>query len=615
MNLDRILRGVTKPARYTGGEWNSIQKGWDEVDVRVALAFPDVYEIGMSNMGLAILYDLLNREPHILAERVYAPWPDMEAALRREKAPLFSLESRRPLAEFDVIGFSLGYELTYTNVLNMLDLAGIPLRSAQRTRAHPLIIAGGSCATNPEPLADFMDLFVVGEGEEVALELMELFRRWKAGGGSREELLNQAAQIPGVYVPILYDVSYRDDGTLGGISPAREGGPQTVERRIVSQLPPILTRPVVPHIQIVHDRAAIEIQRGCTRGCRFCQAGIIYRPVRCRSVEEIVAAAGELLRNTGYNELSLVSLSTADYPHIWELVNALVERYRNTRLSISLPSLRVDSFSVKLADTLSGHKKGSLTFAPEAGNERMRRVINKGVTEEDMLSAAEAAFSQGWTTLKLYFMVGLPTETMEDVAGIAGLARKVKDVGRRCAGGRAQVNVSVATLVPKPHTPFQWMGQDTSEALLPKHDLLRNSLKRSGIRLSWHDTQVSLLEAVFSRGDRRLGAAVERAWQLGCRFDAWSELFCFDKWQQAMADCGLDMSFYAHRERSLNEVLPWGHIDSGASHAFLWREHQRIKSGRVTPDCRFGPCAVCGLYYREASCAEKFHQLLGEKRP
>ncbi|MBI2952816.1 MAG: TIGR03960 family B12-binding radical SAM protein [Chloroflexi bacterium] len=602
VSIDRILKRVTKPARYTGNEWNIVVKDWDKAEVKVALVYPDVYEVGMSNFGLQILYDLLNREDGIIAERCYAPWVDMEAEMRKEEVPLFSLENRRPLREFDIVGFSLSHELTFTNVLNVLDLAGIPLLAEERDERYPLIIAGGSACYNPEPMASFIDLFAIGEGEEVALELVNAYREAGARGGSgkgpdRAAFLRRAAQIPGIYAPSLYDVRYDGDGLVTEVAPGVPEASPSIARRFVKQLPPTPTKPLVPFLNTVHDRAMIEVQRGCTRGCRFCQAGMIYRPIRERSKEEILSTAEELLANTGYEELSLVSLSTSDHSEIEGIVADLTRRHPN--LSISLPSLRIDSFSVGLVESIQRRKTG-LTFAPEAGTQRMRDVINKGVTEDDMLQTAEAAFSRGWASLKLYFMIGLPTETMEDVEGIADLARKVKAVGRRHRGHRAQVSVSVATLIPKPDSPFQWLGQERPETVSPKQEFLRNALR--GIRFSWHEPESSLLEAVLSRGDRRLGKVIHRAWQLGCKFDAWSEHQKHDVWLRAFHDWGLDPAFYAYRERATQEVLPWDHITSGVTKKFLLREYEHRMTGRLTPDCRSGLCGACGLRQLKAGC-------------
>ncbi len=614
-DLDRVIRRVSKPARYTGGEWNCVVKDWGRTPLRFALAYPDVYDIGMSNLGLAILYDILNGQADVLCERVYAPWTDMEQAMRQEGLPLFSLETRHPLAEFDVIGFSLGYELTYTNLLNMLDLAGVPLLAAERKQALPLVIAGGSGALNPEPLADFVDAFALGDGEELVLDIVACLRRFKdKGRRSKRELLRELARIEGIYVPRFYDVSYQADGSIAEIKPIEAAAPARPRKRFLQKLPPPLTRPIVPFVQTVHDRAGIEVQRGCTQGCRFCQAGVIYRPRLERPVEEVVAAARELLANTGYRELSLLSLSTTDHSQIVPMVQAL-KRDLGGGIVISLPSLRVDSFSVEMAEAAAGPGKHTITFAPEAGSQRLRLAINKLVGEEDVLRATEAAFSRGWTGIKLYFMVGLPTETMEDVQGIVDLAAKVKEIGRRYHRGRARVRVSTSTFIPKPHTPFQWARQNTAEELAPKHELLRTGCKRAGLELSWEDPEHSLLEAVVSRGDRRLGRAIRRAWELGCRFDAWHEQMDWGRWQQAFQECGLDPAFYAQREPGLFETFPSSHIDVGVSKAYLRGEWQRTLRGETTADCHQGDCHVCGVERLGAeACVEKVSELAEKRR-
>ena len=603
--LDNILHQVTKPARYTGNEWNSRKKDWDKTRIRIALAYPDVYEIGMSNMALPILYDLINSQPDVLAERVYAPWVDMASVMQSNNIPLFSLESRRPLKDFDVIGFSLGYELCYTNVLNMLHLAQIPLFASERSDSHPLVIAGGSCALNPEPMADFIDFFVIGDGEEVSLELLEKFRNWKEEGVKKPELLRQLATIPGVYVPSLYQVEYQTDGTTKAITPTTAEAKPCIQRQIVSKLPPPPTRPVVPYVEVVHDRGAIEISRGCTRGCRFCHASAIYRPVRERPPEEVLQAVGELIGNCGYDEISLVSLSTSDYSHIDELIAKLAQRHYDHNLAISLPSLRMDKSSVRLINSLPTRRKTGLTFAPEAGSERLQKVINKRIPEDILMETATAAFDSGWTNLKLYFMIGLPTETADDVEGIIQLVNKVHSLGKNAPGKRPQVRVSLTTFVPKPHTPFQWVAQESGEQLNAKHDLLRKGLHRRGINLSWQEPKISLLEAVLSRGDRRLGKVLHRVWQLGSTFDAWSEQFDYENWLRAFAETGLEQAFYARRERPLDELLPWAHIDIGLTTSFLKREYQRALSGEETPDCRYNPCHACGLERSQAECRKK----------
>lgn len=595
--LARILARVQKPGRYIGGEWNQVRKPWGQVAARVALVFPDVYEIGMSNLGLAILYDILNREPDILAERVYAPWVDMERELRAAGLRLFSLESRRPLHAFDVVGLSLPYEQLYTNALNVLDLGGIPVLAAERGGEHPVVIAGGGATYNPEPMADFVDAFVIGEGEEVALEVVREVAAWlpgRRGPGAREALMRRLAAIPGVYVPSLYHVSYRADGTIRAVEPAEPGVPARVRKRVVPRLPPPPTRPLVPHIDVVHNRAMVEVQRGCTRGCRFCHAGFTYRPVRERPVGEVLEAVEEILAHTGHDELALLSLSTADYSHIRELVEALQARYAGGHLSISLPSLRLDSFSVDLVDSLQGGRRTGLTFAPEAATPGLRNAINKPIPGEDLLEVARLVYRRGWPTIKLYFMIGLPGETMGDVEAIARLVRKVLAVGREEMGGRARVHVGVSTFVPKPHTPFQWAPLEDERAIREKQALLRRMLRKGPVRLTWNDPDETWLEAVLSRGDRRLGAVILDTWRAGARFDGWQEQFQVQCWREAFARAGLDPDFYIRRARTFEEVLPWDHIDAGVFKRFLWREYQRGLAGDVTPDCRVG-CVGCGV--------------------
>jgi len=589
-----------------------VVKDWDKTFIRIALSYPDLYEIGMSNMALPILYELLNSQPDVLAERVYAPWLDMEAVMRTAGIPLFSLESKHPLKDFDIIGFSLGYELTYTNVLNMLHLAQIPVLASERSDSHPVVIAGGSCALNPEPMADFIDFFVIGDGEEVLLELLDSFRDWKreGKGAPKRELFRQVATIPGIYVPSLYQVEYQADGSFKSITPTAAQAKPTIQRRIVTKLPPPVTKPVVPYIEVVHDRGAIEIQRGCTRGCRFCQAGTIYRPVRQRSQSEVVQAAGELIANCGYNEVSLVSLSTSDYVGIDELVANLGHRYHNHNLSLSLPSLRIDSFSVRLMEALPSRRKTGLTFAPEAGSERLRRSINKDIPEDELLKTAAAAFDRGWISLKLYFMLGLPTETIDDIEDIIQLVDKIRSLGKKVKRKRPQLRISLSTFVPKPHTPFQWVAQVDEEQLNSKRELLNRGLHRKGVRLSWPDPKASLLEAVLSRGDRQLGKVIHRAWQLGSTFDAWSEHFNYGNWLCAFEETGLEPSFYAHRERPLDEPLPWAHIDVGVTTAFLKQEYQRALEGIETSDCRYKACNACGLERWQPACQQK-HQKPG----
>ncbi|MDD5398737.1 MAG: TIGR03960 family B12-binding radical SAM protein [Dehalococcoidia bacterium] len=595
---DKILQGIVKPARYTGGEWNSIPKNWETADLRVALAFPDIYEVGMSNMAIPILYEIINGIPGALAERVYAPWVDMEQALRRYNHPLCSLETGRPLRDFDIIGFSLGYELSYTTVLNMLDLAGVPVFSSQRDGSFPLIVAGGTCTMNPEPLSDFVDVFFAGEAEGVLEEMLTVVREHR---NSRDALLRNLAKLPGIYVPRFYSASYREDGTLASMHPADNGAPASIAKAVADNLRPV-TRPVVPYIEVIHDRAAIEIQRGCSRGCRFCQAGILYRPVRELPEDTVLETAGCLLENTGYNTLALISLSSGDYSNIRHLVQTLSDKYARSGITISLPSLRMDKSSIDLIDSLPAGRKTTLTFAPEAGSERLRRAINKWIPRDAMLETFASAFEKDWMNLKLYFMVGLPTEAMEDVNDIAVLVDSVSRLGKSIRGRPPRVRISVSSFVPKPHTPCQWAAQDTGEQLEAKQALLQGLLRRSGVKLSWHDTKTSLLEAVLARGDRRLGAVIYSAWKRGCRLATWSELFDYSRWQQAFEECGIDPSFYAHRERDPSELLPWQHISPGVSTAFLRSERERMFSGELTGDCRAEACNLCGLQGSHPSC-------------
>jgi len=605
---DDILSKVQKPARYTGGEWNSVVKDWQQVDIKVALSYPDVYEIGMSNVGLTILYGILNRQPDVLAERVFAPWTDMEAELRANKQPLLSLETGHPLGEFDIIGFSLGYELTYTNVLNMLDLAGIPLLATERNDSHPLIIAGGGCTLNPEPMADFIDAFIIGDGEEVLPEFIECYRKWRKQEGDKKELLLKMAAISGVYVPGLYKVEYDAEGLTKSVIPTAPEASPTIERRLVEKLPPPVTNPVVPFIEVVQDRGAVEISRGCSRGCRFCNAGMIYRPVRERPQDEIMEAVSQLITNCGYDEISLLSLSTSDYTDIEELVTSIGNTFGDQNLAISLPSLRINRTSVNLVNCLAHRKKTGLTFAPEAGSKRLQRVINKETSEEDLLNTASAAFESGWTTLKLYFMFGLPTEEIEDIDGIINLINEVHAIARKTPGRRPRIRISLATFIPKPHTPFQWMDQENKQGLEAKLEHLRQGIRRRGVELSWDNPKVSLLEAVLSRGDRRLGKVIRLAWQSGATFDAWGERFDYDKWQKAFDEAGLDPDFYAYRQRSLDETLPWSHLSSGVSEAFLKREYKRALKGELTGDCRSQKCNACGLEKKVAKCRLKLSE-------
>ena len=593
--LARILPTVQKPGRYTGGEYNQLIKDWDATPLHTALAFPDIYDLAMSNLGMTILLDVINRQPDMLAERVFSPWIDMERALRDNAVPLYSLESKRPVADFDLLGISLPYETLYTNALNLLDLAGIPLRTADRDESYPLVIAGGHATFNPEPMAPLIDAFVIGEGEEAILEVARAVHAWKGSGEPKAALLEQLAHIHGVYVPSLFHVVYKDDGTIHSVLPAVEGIPVRVLKRIVGRLPAPPQRLLVPHIDITHNRVPIEIMRGCTRGCRFCHAGMVNRPVRERPVEEILDTMDHLLTQTGYEEVGLLSLSSSDYTHMLELIQGVNERFAGRHVNISLPSLRIESFSVELMDLLKQNStRGGFTLAPEAATERMRGIINKPVTTEQLLTTADAIFSRGWHTIKLYFMIGHPEETLEDVQAIADLCKQVLSIGRERIGKRARVHAGVSTFVPKPHTPFQWVSADTIEMIEAKQTLLRTSLRGNGLKLTWTDPHETLLEALLSRGDRRIAEVVQRAWEMGARFDAWREHFDFQRWQTACDQTGIDLHFYIHRQRQEDEVFPWEHIDIAVKKTFLLEDYRMSKKGEVRPDCR-EHCYACGI--------------------
>lgn len=586
--FNQILSRVEKPARYIGGEWNSIVK--QQADLRFGLLFPDVYEIGMSHLGSRILYHVLNSEEGVACERAFAPWPDLEKVLREEKLPLFSLETKRPLGEFDILGFSLLYEMCYTNILQMLDLSGIPLLAKDRTEDDPLIICGGPCVCNPAPIAPFMDAVLIGDGEEMTLELVRAVRRAKAEGRSKEELFNEISQIRGVYVP------------------SRKGKDTKVVRRIVRDLDktPFTGKPIVPYLGIVHDRVALEVMRGCTRGCRFCQAGYIYRPVRERKSDTVMQLAREQVGCTGYDEVSLLSLSTGDYSEVHRLVPQIIREMEAGKVSVALPSLRVDSELANDLSVMQTVRKAGLTFAPEAGTQRLRDVINKNVTEEDILRATQDAFSAGWSSVKLYFMIGLPTETDDDILGIAELARKVSwqyyQLPKEKRGKGLRINVSVSTFVPKPFTAFQWCGQVAADEIRRKQELLRGAIKGvRGAELNCHYSLLSVLEAAFSRGDERLSGALLRAYELGCRFDAWTEHFQPKAWSQAFADCGLSEEAYAQREYGLDEPLPWDFVDMLVTKDYLKREYERAMSGQTTPDCREHCNGCFGARY-ETNC-------------
>jgi radical SAM family uncharacterized protein len=592
--LERILPTVQKPGRYTGGEINQVVKDWQAVATRIALIFPDIYDIGMSNLGLAILYEQINNRPDALAERAYTPWTDMQAALRQAGLPLYSLESHHALADFDILAFSLPYETLYTNTLSTLDLAGVPLRSAGRGAEHPLVIAGGHAAYNPEPMHAFIDAFVIGEGEEVIHEIIAVHQAWKRSGAPRQELLQALAGVWGVYVPALYQAHYHADGTFARLDKLWEPAPLPVVKRIVAKLPPPPTRLLVPYIETVHNRVPVEIMRGCTRGCRFCHAGMINRPVRERPADEVLAALEASLQNTGYEEIALLSLSSSDYTHILELVNAVGERFAGRHVTVSLPSLRIESFSVELMDALKDSRRGGFTLAPEAATERMREIINKPVSTAQLLETARAIYSRGWHTIKLYFMIGHPSETIEDVAAIADLCKAVLAEGRRLIGRRAEVHAGVSTFVPKPHTPFQWVPCDSVEQILAKQGLLKRALRGPGLKLSWTQPEDTLLEAWLSRGDRRMAEVIFTAWQNGASFDAWQEHFRYPVWLEAFAAHGLDPEFYTHRERPIDEVFPWEHINSSVRKKFLTEDYLWSLQGKTRVDCR-ERCFACGI--------------------
>lgn len=598
-DIEKLLKRVEKPARYTGGEVNSVIKNPAEADVRFAFAFPDTYEIGMSYMGLQILYNILNMQDYVYCERVFAPAMDMEKLMREENVPLFSIETKTPIKEFDILGFTLQYEMSYTNILNMLNLAGIPMMSADRDDSYPLLVAGGPCAFNPEPLADFFDLFLIGDGEEVLPAITDLYRKCD----SKKEFLKKACQMTGVYVPSFYDVKYNGDGTVAAYIKNYENAPEKVGKCLIDDIEPLPfpTKNIVPFIDVVHDRASVESFRGCTRGCRFCQAGMIYRPVRERKPETILALAEEQLKNTGHEELSLLSLSTSDHSCFEPLALELVKKCAEKHVNLSLPSLRLDSFSFNVLNEIQKYKKSGLTFAPEAGTQRLRNVINKSITEEDIYGAVRKAIELGWKQIKLYFMIGLPTETYEDLDGIAEIAKNILDInyeinGRK--GGRFNVTVSVSNFVPKPHTPFQWFGQNTYEEFIEKHKYLSEKLRMKNVTFHYHDSPISVLEAVFARGDRKTGKLLVQAYENGCVFDSWSEFFNMEGWEKAFKQTGLSKDFYATRHRTYDEVMPWDIIDSYISKDFLISENEK---SAITRDCRSG-CVGCGIN-RKTTCA------------
>ena len=606
---DRILQSVEKPSRYTGNEWNSINKDINTIDIRFAFCFPDVYEVGMSHLGMKILYHLLNERKDVFCERVFAPWVDMEAKMREYDIPLFTLETHDVVKEFDFVGFTLQYEMSYTNIINMLDLAGIPALSTNRTKEHPFVCAGGPCAYNPEPLADFVDFFVVGEGEEVINEVMDVYLDWKKKDLSREDFLRSISAIEGIYVPQFYEVKYNNDGIISSFRPINDMYPYKIRKRIIKDLDRVYypDKMVVPFTGVVHDRAMLELFRGCIRGCRFCQAGFIYRPVRERSAGKLLGIARNLVESTGYEEISLTSLSTSDYISLKELTDGLINEMEPKKVNLSLPSLRVDSFSLELMEKAQKVRKSGLTFAPEAGSQRLRNIINKGVTEEDLLKSVSTAFGGGWSGVKLYFMLGLPMETFEDIEGISDLGQKVVDAYMKTPkekrGKGLNITISTSFFVPKPFTPFQWEAQDSMEVFGKKQSFLKSKIKTRYIKYNWHDPQLSFLEAIFSRGDRKLSKVLLKAFEKGCKFDSWGEHFKFDKWMEAFDECGIDPQFYANRKRSYDEVLPWDHIDTGISKKFLQREYEKAERQEVTSNCRIS-CSGCGAAVFEGICLE-----------
>jgi len=610
---DDILYKVEKPARYTGGELNSFNKDKKAVEIRFAFCFPDVYEVGMSHLGTKILYYTLNKREDTFCERAFAPWPDMEKQMREHNIPMYTLETKDSLREFDFVGFTLQYEMSYTNILNMLDMAQIPIRASERREEDPIVICGGPCAYNPEPLYDIADIFAIGEGEEQLNYLMDLYKECKKNGLNKEEFLRKATGIRGIYVPSLYDVSYKEDGTIKEFKPKYEDVPKVVQKALVKNFEEVEfpDRLLVPYGEIVHDRVTIETFRGCTRGCRFCQAGMVYRPVREKTTDKLMEQVDTLLKATGYEEVSLISLSICDYSDIQKLISSIIEKYNDKKVGVSLPSIRIDSFSVDLINEIQKVRKTGLTFAPEAGSQRMRDIINKGVTEENLIDSVSSAFKSGWSTIKLYFMIGLPYETMEDVVGIADLGQKVVSeyfkVPKEVRKKGLKVTLSTSIFVPKPFTPFQWAAQDKMETVREKIKTLRNSIKSKQISYNWHETPVSFMEAVIARGDRKLCDVIVRAFQKGAKFDGWGEYFNFDIWLEAMEECGVDGDFYAFRERNYDEILPWDFIDIGVSKDFLIKENEKAKKAEITHDCRLG-CANCGINtrdnFKEGACFE-----------
>lgn len=611
---DEILLSIQQPARYIGGEVNSVVKDPKKVDVRFAMCFPDVYEIGMSHLGIQILYDMFNRREDVYCERVYSPWLDLDRIMREKQIPLFAVESQDPIKEFDFLGITIQYEMCYTNILQVLELSQIPLHAADRTEEDPIVIGGGPCTYNPEPIAEFFDLFYMGEGEVVYFDLLDRYKENKRNGGSRREFLEMAAEIPGIYVPAFYDVFYKEDGTIDRMVPNNPHAKETVSKQLVMEMSDTYypEKPVVPFIKATQDRVVLEIMRGCIRGCRFCQAGMVYRPVRERNLEYLKDLAYKMLKNTGHEEISLSSLSSSDHTQLEGLVNFLIDEFDGKGVNVSLPSLRIDAFSLDVMSKVQDVKKSSLTFAPEAGSQRLRNVINKGLTEEDILRGSHDAFLGGWNRVKLYFMLGLPTETKEDMEGIAELAEKVADeyykVPKDQRVGKVQVVSSTSFFVPKPFTPFQWATMFTKEQYLEKahivNDRMKSMLNHKSLRYNWHEADVTVLEGVMARGDRKVAAVIEEAYRNGALYDSWSESFKNDVWMKAFETCGVDPDFYTLRERSLDEVFPWDFIDAGVTKEFLKREWNQAMNETVTPNCR-QKCSACGaLKYKGGVCYE-----------